>query len=71
MGKPNTKEKFIKGKNIKEKNKNIDSSILYFNYLKFLIIGDAKTGKTNLIKYILKNNIYTSIIISHLNSRRR
>ncbi len=46
MGNSFSEKKIINNKIIK-----FDSSILYFNYLKYLIIGDSKTGKTNLINY--------------------
>jgi len=57
MGNSNSEKMIIKNKIVK-----FDSSILYFNYLKFLIIGDSKTGKTNLINYFKNHTKIKSII---------
>ena len=57
MGNSNSEKMIIKNKIVK-----FDSSILYFNYLKFLIIGDSKTGKTNLINYFKTHTKIKSII---------
>ena len=63
MGKMNSKKQII---HPITKLRKFDSSILYFNYLKILIIGDSKTGKTNFIEYFLNKTYLSSILIYDL-----
>ncbi len=63
MGKMNSKKQIT---HPITKLRKFDSSILYFNYLKILIIGDSKTGKTNFIEYFINKTYLSSILIYDL-----